>query len=118
MTGYVFGRGFEDWCNMVIDVKEGVYCDFEKAFKHLVELNKEQIDFYPLYEDGYGEDYFPESDEELCEAENNEDWDLVGKLIERHRIYDPLVATNLILKEYKEEPPHGYYSLKEIDIIK
>ena len=66
----------------------GVYLDFSKAFEKLIELNDPVKESTTFYEDGYGIDYWPDDDEELNQAADNDEDDLIDSLLEKHRITD------------------------------
>lgn len=116
MTGWVFTYGVDGFgADIAPAHEEGIYLNFDKAFKRLCELNKEMINEKLFYEEGYGEDFYPNNDIELRRAEKLEDWKLFDKLMEKHRL------TNLekICKKYcvNEEPIYNYYAIEEIEII-
>lgn len=118
MKGYVFVYGVDGFgMDTAPAHEEGCYTNFEKAFAHLVELNHKIIssDDFTMYEDGYGEDYFPHYDKELSKAEKDEDWDLFDKLMEKHIITDEIE----INKEFIncEFPYLNMYAIEEIEII-
>ena len=119
MKGYVFILGVdgfgEDTCPAT---EEGCYLNYNKAFQHLVELTKKCLadhpDFY-CYEEGYGEDYFPDEDTELSAAYDADNWDLFDRLMQKHILKDAEAIAKNLLKY--ETPLIGFYTIKEIDII-
>lgn len=117
MKGYVFTYGVDGFGADVAPAHEiGVYLDFEKAFAKLVELNHEAMKEEDLvfYESGYGEDFYPDTDVELAEAEEKEDWDLFNKLLKKHILEN---EKEINKKFINEEPCFGMYALEEIEII-
>lgn len=118
MKGYVFTYGVDGFGADVAPAHEvGVYLDFDKAFKKLVELNHDAIKLSnrAFYEEGYGEDYYPDTDVELTEAEENEDWDLYNKLMKKHELSNEEEINKRFVN--LEEPYYGMYALEEIEII-
>jgi hypothetical protein len=115
MKGYVFTYGVDGFGADIAPAHEfGVYLDFKKAFAKLMELNHKQLKKRDFYEDGYGEDYYPEDDVELAKAEETDNWDLYDRLMRKH------IITNEeeINKEFiNTEPCLGMYALDEIEII-
>ena len=117
MKGYVFTYGVDGFGADVAPAHElGVYLNFEKAFAKLIELNHKAIreKGFITYEEGYGEDHYPESDLELVEAEDNDNWDLFEKLFEKHIITD---EKEINKKFINREPEYDMYALEEIEII-
>ena len=117
MKGYVFTYGVDGFGADVAPAHEfGVYLDFEKAFEKLVELNHDAIqnNERTFYEKGYEEDSYPDTDVELTQAENNEDWDLFDKLIAKHELSAEKEINKLFIND---EPCYGMYALEEIKII-
>ena len=116
MKGYVFTFGVDGFGADVAPAHEvGVYLDFEKAFAKLVELNHKAVkEGFVIYEEGYGEDYYPKYDLELAEAEEKEDWDLFEKLLEQHIISNEEEINKAFINE---EPYYNMYALEEIEII-
>lgn len=129
MKGYAFiygVDGFGEDTNPAYE--EGVYLNYKKAFSHLVKLNTSAIknrdrDFY---EDGYDpeNEQYPKSDIELAkvwEAWEASDCDDIGfeakidELYEKHRLTDPKKICERFVNN--EEPPFGFYSMIEVDII-
>jgi hypothetical protein len=119
MTGYAFVYGVDGFgADTAPALEEGVYLDFDKAFEHLVKLNHKAIksgERY-FYEDGYGEDTYPEDDVELSQAENNEDWVLFETLLCKHIIQDEIEINKLFINI--EEPYFGMYAIQEVEIKK
>lgn len=115
MKGYVFTYGVDGFGADVAPAHEiGVYLDFKKAFAKLIELNHKQLKKRDFYEDGYGEDYYPEDDIELVKAEEADDWDLYNRLMRKHMITNE----EEINKEFiNAEPCLGMYALDEVEII-
>ena len=92
MIGYVFVYGVDGFgADTAPAHEEGVYLDYNKAFNHLVKLNKECMEHHPR-------DFYTNRDE------------YNGKLLKN--IKD---ICELIISEY-EEPPYGFYSMEEIEI--
>jgi hypothetical protein len=120
MKGYVFVCGVDGFGADTAPAHEiGVYLDFDKAFKKLVELNHEKIQDYMangrrFYEDGYGEDFHPDDDWEAIKAEKEEDWELLDAIIEKHIITDEVEINKLFINE---EPCYDMYAIEEIEII-
>lgn len=120
MKGYVFVYGIDGFGADTAPAHEiGVYLDFDKAFKKLVELNHKEIQDYMarggrFYEDGYAEDEYPSSDWEAVRAEEKEDWDLLDAIMEKHTITDEIEINKLFINE---EPYYGMYAIEEIEII-
>jgi hypothetical protein len=125
MKGYLFVRGIGNNYNVFSTTpEEKIYTNFEKAFNHLVELNHfilEKYSYaYEFYEDGYSYDYYPDTDEELKQAEEECNWKLVNKLIDKHRIKDEKeINRKLIFKDDNDINylPNGVYALIETEII-
>lgn len=117
MIGYVFIYGVDGFGEDTAPAyEEGCYLNFDKAFAHLIELNHDAIisSDYGFYEDGYGIDYYPNSDTELIHAEEIENWELFDKLIEKHRITDEIEINKRFVN--CEQPRMGMYALEEIEI--
>lgn len=117
MKGYVFTYGVDGFgADTAPAFEEGCYLNFEKAFAHLVELNHNLMSKNPygFYEEGYGIDYFPDEDKELMQAENNEDWELFDKLMDKHKLNNEIEINK---KFINAEPYFGMYALEEIEII-
>ena len=119
MTGWTFIRGVDGFgANIRPEYQEGVYLDYNKAFARLVELNtqalKENPSDDPFYEEGYGEDYFPEDDIEAKQAYEAEDWDRFDEIMKKHQCTDIIKICEALLNY--EEPPFGYYTLVEVEI--
>lgn len=116
MKGYVFTYGVDGFGADVAPAHEiGVYLDFEKAFAKLVELNHKAVKKgFITYEEGYGQDYYPENDLELAEAENKHDWDLFEELMAKHVITD---EKEINKKFINADPWYDMYALEEIEII-
>lgn len=116
MFGYVFIYGLGCFgADTALDEIEGIYLDFDKAFARQCELNttkrSKDIDFY---EDGYGENYYPETNYILAEAEKNEDWDTYREELAKHKLTDIKEICEQI--NSLDEPPLGYYQLVELEI--
>lgn len=115
MKGYVFTYGVDGFGADVAPAnEEGCYLNFEKAFAHLVELNHTEIDSRTFYESGYGEDYYPSKDKELCQAEEEENWELFEILMDGHMITDEIEINKTFINV---EPQYGMYAIEEIEII-
>ena len=119
IKGWVFTYGVDGFgADTAPAYEEGCYLDFDKAFKHLIELNHEAIfdnDYYGFYEEGYGIDFYPSSDKELTYAEETENWELYDKLIKSHRIYNEREINKQFINT---DPQFDMYALEEIEIIK
>lgn len=118
IKGWIFTYGVDGFgADTSPAYEEGCYLNFDKAFKHLMELNHESIfdDDYGFYEEGYGIDFYPSSDKELTHAEETENWELYDKLIKSHRIYDEKEINKQFINT---EPRFDMYALSEIEIIK
>lgn len=117
MKGYTFVYGVDGFgADVAPAYEEGCYLDFEKAFNHLKELNKHQLENSEqvFYEEGYGEDYYPKKDKEMRKAEENEDWELMDQLLNKHVLTDINAICQRIIE--MDEPPYDMYSLVEIEI--
>lgn len=117
MKGYVFTYGVDGFgADTAPAFKEGCYLNFDKAFMHLVELNHDAVisSDYGFYEDGYGIDYYPNSDIELVHAEDTENWELFDKLMSTHLIIDEIEINKRFVN--CEQPRYGMYALEEIEI--
>lgn len=118
MVGYVFTFGVDGFGADVAPAHtEGVYLDYDAAFKHLCKLNESAIknDEHTFYEDGYGEDHYPESDEAMAKAQENDDLDAIAAELEKHKITSVSEICKRIMQY--EIPPFGMYSMEEIEII-
>ena len=114
MKGYVFTMGVDGFGEDTAPAHEfGVYLDFNKAFKKLVELNHEVIKKYDFYEED-GEDFYPETDKELDDAFEKDDWILFEKLMQKHIIKDEIEINKQFINE---EPYCGMYALDEVEIF-
>lgn len=116
MKGWVFTYGVDGFGADIAPAHEvGVYLNFEKAFDKLCELNDKVEDRPSFYEDGYGEDYYPDSDIELKQAEEAEDWELFDTLLSKHLVTDirEICSTYCV----NEEPLIGLYAIEEIEIF-
>ena len=111
-TGYVFVCGCPDgYKELATD--EGVYMNYESAFQHLIELNEPLgLDF--IYEEGYGEDYYPDDDLVCAELEEAEDFKSLAKEIESHRLTDISAICKRIME--MDTIPYGAYAIEEIEI--
>ena len=119
IKGWVFTYGVDGFgADTAPAYEEGCYLDFDKAFKHLIELNHEAIfdnDNYGFYEEGYGIDFYPSTDKELTHAEETENWELYDKLINSHKICDEREINKQFINT---DPQFDMYALEEIEIIK
>ena len=116
MIGYAFVYGVDGFgADTAPALEEGVYLNFDEAFKHLVKLNHKAIKngHRCFYENGYGEDFWPEDDEELKRAEENEDWNLVGTLLSKHTIQDEIEINK---KFINTDPFYEMYAIQEVKI--
>lgn len=115
MTGWVFTYGVDGFGMDTAPAHEqGVYLDFDKAFKRLCELNAKGLKDSLFYEEGYGEDFYPKNDKEMAKAEDDGNWELYEKLLKKHMYTD-------IKRFCKEncltgEPGYGYYAIEQIEI--
>lgn len=117
MKGYVFTYGVDGFGADIAPAHEvGVYLDFDKAFAKLIELNHDAIKEHPsnFYEKGYEIDTYPENDLELIKAEEEEDWELFDKLMNKHIISNEKKINEQFINT---EPYYGMYALEEIEII-
>lgn len=113
--GYVFTYGVDGFGADVAPAhEEGVYLDYDKAFNHLVELNSNVKTSREFYEEGYGEDYYPEDDKVLAKLEAKEDWDGFNTELEKHKITAIRAICERIMKY--DTPPFGMYSMEQIEI--
>jgi hypothetical protein len=127
MKGYVFVCGVDGIGADTAPAHEiGVYLDFDKAFKKLVELNHEKIQDYManghrFYEEGYTVDDYPSTDWEAVKAAEEEDWELLDAIIDKHIIEDEVEINKLFINEEPcygmEESCYGMYAIEEIEII-
>ncbi len=117
-TGWVFIYGVDGFgADTAPAHEEGVYLNFDKAFKRLCELNEEvrKINGRTFYEVGYSEDEYPDNDIKMKEAEESEDWELYESLLEKHKLtnIEEICRTLCI----NEEPYYGFYAIEEIEIF-
>ena len=118
MTGYTFVYGVDGFgADVAPAYEEGVYLDFNKAFKKFMELTKPLMREHPLYEDGYGEDYFPDEDKKLKSYYEHDDVENFEKELSKHIIKDVKEYCTRLFREY-DNPPIGQYLLVEVEIIK
>lgn len=110
--GYAFVCGCPDGYKELV-TNEGVYLNYKSAFQHLIELNEPLgLDF--IYEEGYGEDYYPDDDFVCTVLEEAEDWEGLSKEIESHRLTDISAICNRIMD--MDIIPYGAYAIEEIEI--
>lgn len=118
MVGYVFTFGVDGFgADVAPAYTEGVYLDYDAAFEHLCKLNAPTIRSgeRTFYEDGYGEDYYPEDDEAMKKAQEAEDWIAIEAEYKKHEITSvPEICRQIM--QY-ETPPFGMYSMEEVEII-
>ena len=117
MKGYVFTYGVDGFGADVAPAYEcGCYLDYDKAFRKLCELNAEILEGSNrvFYEEGYGEDHYPDSNIILRKAEEKRDWTAFEAEMEKHILTDIVAICKRII-EY-DEPPFGMYSMVEIQI--
>ena len=118
MKGYVFTYGVDGLYTQPAH-EIGMYLDFDKAFKKLVELNHEEVqdniaNGRTFYEDGYAEDDYPTTDWEAVKAAEEEDWELLDAIIEQHIIEDEIEINKLFVNAI---PYYRMYAIEEIEII-
>lgn len=120
MKVYTFVRGVDGFgADLDPAYEEGVYVNYETALKKQLELNKNtDLDNTFFYEEGYGEDYYPENNIILTKAEEEEDWDTFCEEIEKHRITDLLTICKEINENADESVPFGMYGIVECELIK
>lgn len=119
MKGYVFTYGVDGFgADVAPAYEEGCYLDYDKAFAHLCELNERALQDcdHTFYEKGYGEDYYPESDIALRQAELKKDWKRYDAEMDKHILTDIAAICKRIL-EY-DEPPFHMYKMEEIEVNK
>ena len=117
MKGYVFTFGVDGFgADVAPAYEEGCYLDYDKAFAHLCELNERAIQDcpYTFYEEGYGEDYYPEDDIALRQAEEKQDWSQYEIELNKHILTDITAICNRIIDFYT--PPFNMYGMEEIEI--
>lgn len=118
MRGWVFTFGVDGFGEDVTPAhEEGVYLNFDKAFKKLCELNSKMLNsnHSSFFEKGYGEDYYPDDDIELKQAEETENWKLFDTLLNKHRITDIEKICSIYC--VNKEPSFGFYAIEEIEIF-
>ena len=115
MRGWVFTFGVDGFGENVAPAhEEGIYLNFDKAFKRLCELNS-KMNHSSFFEKGYGEDYYPDDDIELKQAEKMENWELFDTLLNKHCITDIEKICSIYC--VNKEPPFGLYAIEEIEIF-
>lgn len=115
MKGYVFTYGVDGFgADVAPAYEEGCYTNFSKAFAHLIELNHDNIYTREFYEDGYGVDYYPNTDKELAIAEELEEWEEFDRILNKHRLTDEIEINQRFIN--CDEPPYGFYGMEEIEI--
>ena len=65
MEGWIFTFGVDGFgADVAPAYEEGVYLNFDKAFKRLCELNSKMLNsnHSSFFEKGYGEDHYPDDD--------------------------------------------------------
>lgn len=118
MKGYTFVYGVDGFGADVAPAYEhGVYLNFDKAFKKFMELTKPLIKECPIYEDGYGEDYFPDEDQKLKYYYEHGDEENFEKELNKHIIKDVKEYCTHLFYKY-DQPPMGQYLMVEVEIIK
>jgi len=119
MKGYVFTFGYDDFGEDVAPAhEEGIYLNFDKAFKRLCELNSKMLNSKkksPFFEKGYSEDYYPDNDIELKQAEETKNWELFDTLLNKHRITDIEKICSMYCVNKK--PYFEFYAIEEIEIF-
>lgn len=117
MVGYVLM--YSDCGDITIDSSEGTFRDAKKAYERQVELNREALEEHEseIYEDGYGEDYYPSSDELLAHLEEIEDWDAYEKELDKHLLTDVYAICDKLNNEDADDwMPDGFYRIVTIAI--
>lgn len=117
MTGYAFIVGVDGFGEDTAPAyEEGIYTNYDEAFAHLCKLNKDAIQnsSFSFYEDGYGVDYYPETNTILARAEEEEDWDTFEIEMHKHEITD-INKICEIINNYVN-PPIGFYTMVEVNI--
>lgn len=95
--------------------EEGVFLNREKAFARQKELNHHLVYDRDFYEEGWGEDYWP-NDNELCnKLDFEENWDALDEEIDKHRVTDLDEICRLINE--MDEPPFNWYQMVEYEVI-
>lgn len=125
MTGYTFVYGVDGFgADTAPAYEEGVFLDYEKAWNHFKNLTqkilKERDQVF--YEEGYGEDFWPEEDEltNLWNEMEKRDFDdesteKFSASMDNHILCDIDEICNRI-NEY-DDPPYGFYQMIEIEVI-
>lgn len=119
MTGYAFIVGVDGFgADTAPAYEEGIYIDYDKALAHLCELNQAAIQNCPFsfYEEGYGEDYYPETNIILAKAEEEEDWNTFDAEMKKHQITDIKTICETVLPDRYDAPPIGFYMMVEVNI--
>ena len=116
MIGYMFVYGVDGFGADVMPAEEeGVYLNFDRAFAHQCKLNAEVDSEIVFYEDGYGEDYYPETDTILAKLDEEDDIDAYNEELEKHIIKDIKGICEDINNNW-DMPPFGYYKIVEVEI--
>lgn len=117
MKVYTFVRGVDGFgADIAPAYWEGAYLDYDKAYDHLCNLNKEKIlsKEVVFYEDGYGDSY-PKTNLILVKAEEENDWDTFTEEYRKHEITDVRkICEDFVEAEYL---PYGFYGLVEVEIM-
>ena len=111
MEGWIFTFGVDGFgADAAPAYEEGVYLNFEKAFKKLCELNS-KVKRPSFFEECYRDD----DDIELSQAEKAEDWKLYDTLLNKRFItnIEKICSACCVNKE----PPLGLYAIEKIEIF-
>ena len=117
MKGYVFTYGVDGFGADVAPAYEyGCYLDYNKAFRKLCDLNAQTLADSDIvfYEEGYGEDYYPDDNTILREAEEKRDWAAYEAELQKHILTDTVAICKRIM--VYDDPPFGMFSMVEIQI--
>lgn len=120
MKGYIFILGKDpyhgSWLehkyhgNYLIVQSEGIYTDFNKAFKRLLELNHQY--FHEFYGEIFSEYGVITPEMQLADKKNN--LDLLDKLEKEWVEQNEIAISHLFIN--KTDPQNNFYSLIEIEI--
>ena len=100
MKGYVFTYGVDGFGADVAPAYEyGCYLDYNKAFRKLCDLNAQTLADSDIvfYEEGYGEDYYPDDNTILREAEEKRDWAAYEAELQKHILTDTVAICKRIM---------------------
>ena len=127
MIGYTFVFGVDGFgADTAPAYEEGVFLSYEKAFAHFKTLTQKRLEMTgrKFYEEGYGEDYWPNEDLELESLwnelqENDFDEKLMekfDKMMDAHVLHDIDAICNHI-NNHPDGPPIDFYQMVEVEII-